>query len=180
MLLRRENLTLRAAVPEDAELLCRWWNDGRLMIWVGYPLGLKTTPERVWRELAACVDDTFRILIMEVGGLAIGEMNYRLLDNETASIGIKVCETDWRGRGFGGSFLRLLIDCLFRDFNRQKIILATDPNNAPARRLYEKLGFKPTRFRYHSWQNQIGEWRSSVDYELCRADYSLFGVSCLI
>ena len=172
MLLRRENMTLRPAALEDAGLLCRWWNDGRLMIWVGYPLGLKTTPERVWQDLAARTDDTFQVLIMEVGGLPIGEMNYRLLDDETASIGIKVGELDWQGRGYGLAFSRLLVEALFRDFQCRKIVLAADPNNAPARRVSEKLGFRAVKFRYHSWQNQIGEWRSSMDCQLCRSDFS--------
>lgn len=173
MLLRRENMTLRPAVPEDAELLCRWWNNGLLMLWAGYPLGLKTSPERVWRQLAAGVDDTARILIMEVGGALIGEMNYRLLENDFASIDLRVGEPEWQGRGYGQVFLRMLAEALFRDFQRKKIILSTDPNNARARRIYEKIGFKPVKFLYHCRQNQIGEWRSLVEYELDRDDYGI-------
>lgn len=171
MFLRRENMTLRPAVPEDADLLCRWWNDGRLMIWVGYPLGLKTSSERVWQRLAAGADDTGRLLIMEVGGWAIGEMSYRLLEGEAASVDLKIGELNWQERGYGHLFLRLLVEALFRDYQRHKIVLSADPNNARARRISEKVGFKPARFLYHSWQNQIGEWRSRVDYELTRPDF---------
>jgi hypothetical protein len=45
-----ENIKIRYATLEDAEILCRWWNDGAVMAHAGFPDGLNTTEEKI-REL---------------------------------------------------------------------------------------------------------------------------------
>ena len=51
------------------------------------------------------------------------------------------------------------------------IVLDTDVNNARARHVYESLGFQLIRINENSWQNQIGAYRSSVDYQLKECDF---------
>jgi len=36
---------------EDAELLCRWWNDGKIMAYAGFPYRLKTTVQEVRKQI---------------------------------------------------------------------------------------------------------------------------------
>ena len=47
MNLQYSNLTIRTAVPADAEQLAAWWNDGAVMAHAGFPLGLGITEEKV-------------------------------------------------------------------------------------------------------------------------------------
>ena len=89
-------LRIRNAVPADCRRLADWWNDGAVMAHAGFPNGLGTTPEEVGAQLAAESDDRGRTLILERGGRAVGEMNYRLLGGGTAEIGIKICEAEHR------------------------------------------------------------------------------------
>lgn len=68
----------------------------------------------------------------------------------------------------------MLISFLFYDLRYQKIILDTNLNNKRAQHVYEKLGFRKLRVNVNSWQNQIGEPQSSVDYELIPEDFVNF------
>ena len=77
MLLTNTNLKIRNATAEDAELLCQWWNDGRVMAHAGFPNGLNTTPLEIAKALSADSDDTCRRLIIEVDGSPVGEISYR-------------------------------------------------------------------------------------------------------
>lgn len=43
MYLHQNELTICDALPADAPLLCRWWNDGKVMEHAGFPQGLGTS-----------------------------------------------------------------------------------------------------------------------------------------
>lgn len=165
MLLTYQNLKIRDAAPEDAQQLCEWWNDGRVMAHAGFPQGIHTTPEEVARQLLPDSDDTFRRLILEVDGTPTGELCVRNHGGGTAEIGIKICDLPQQGRGCGTLALQMLLTHLFaRGYRR--VILDTDLENARAQHVYEKLGFRRLRVNRDVWTNQMGEPRSSVDYEL--------------
>ena len=53
----------------------------------------------------------------------------------------------------------------------RKIILDTDLENTRAQHVYELLGFRKVTIHKDSWVNQIGEPRSSVDYELTETEF---------
>ena len=161
-------LTIRQATPEDASLLCKWWNDGAVMAHAGYPRGLGTTPEVVATSLAED-DNTHRRLILEAAGRPIGEMSTRQVAEGVTEIGIKICEAPMQERGYGTRYLALLLDWLFRAEGTQKVILDTNLANNRARHVYEKLGFVRLGTRVDAWTDQMGQPQSAVDYELTRA-----------
>lgn len=171
MFLTYENLVIRNATPEDAQLLCQWWNDGSVMAHAGFPNGLHTTAEEISHSLMFDSDETYRRLIIEVHTIPVGEMNYRNMGNGVAEIGIKICDHSMQGKGYGTLFLKLLISDLFAN-GYQKIILDTNLNNTRAQHVYERLGFQKLRTNYTSWTDQLGELQSSVDYELLKSQYS--------
>lgn len=59
----------------------------------------------------------------------------------------------------------MLIGQLFA-MGYQKIVLDTNLANTRAQHVYEKLGFKKVRVNVDAWKDQLGQWQSSVDYEL--------------
>lgn len=165
MLLAYKQIIIRNAVPEDASLLAKWWNDGAVMAHAGFPLGLGTSSEEIARDLSEDSDDTRRRLILLWDKLPIGEMVYRNIGNQTADIGIKICESAFQEKGIGRIALSMLIRHLFHS-GYTKIVLDTNLNNTRAQHVYEKLGFQKLRVNLDSWQNQLGSWESSVDYAL--------------
>jgi len=172
MNLSKNNLMIRNALPSDAELLCAWWNDGVIMAHAGFPNGLGDTPERIRESLSGDSDTTHRRHIIELDGKPIGEMNYRNKGEQTAEIGIKICDAAEREKGYGTTLLSLFMEELFLRYDYEKIILDTHVKNARAQHVYEhKLGFRRLGVRENSWRDQLGEWQSSIDYELTKSDW---------
>ena len=168
-----KELCIRNAEETDARQLALWWNDGAVMTHAGFPLGLGITEEKIAESLSTDSDETRRRLILEIGGRSVGEMSYRNLENGSAEIGIKICETEELEKGFGRKFLSMLIGRLF-SIGYEKIVLDTNLNNERAQHVYESLGFRKLRINENSWQDQLGQWQSSVEYELISQDFNSF------
>ena len=173
MFVKYEKLIIRNAEERDAQQLTAWWNDGAVMAHAGWPNGLGTTVEKVKAELAAHSDDTKRRLILEISNQAVGEMSYRNLNNGSVEIGIKICDSSKQEKGHGRKFLSMLVTELFR-MGYEKIVLDTNLNNKRAQHVYESLGFRKVGIHKNEWQNQLGQWQSSVDYELISRDFNSF------
>lgn len=168
--IENKNLTIRDAVSSDAPILCGWWNDGKVMAHAGFPKGLNTSVLEVRRQIAES-NSRFRLLIIEADGIPIGEMNYRLIDPQTAEIGIKICDFSSQGKGFGTILIKMLLKYLFEQLNLERVCLDTNFKNVRAQHIYEKCGFKKVRVNKDSWRDQLGDWQTSVDYEMTKKDY---------
>lgn len=101
-------------------------------------------------------------------------MSYYNVGDDTAEIGIKICDFSKQNKGYGKILLSMFIRSLFSNYGYKKIILDTNLNNTRAQHVYEKLGFKKVRVKNNSWKNQIGELQSSVDYELVEENFNDF------
>lgn len=171
MFLKHDYLVIRNAAAYDAQLLCDWWNDGKIMSHAGFPNGLGITEHEILKKLEKN-NDLNRRLILEISAVPVGEMNYRTAENNVAEIGIKICDFSQQDKGYGTIFLTMLINALFSEMGYYKIILDTNLNNTRAQHVYEKIGFRKIAVRHHSWRNQLGEIQSSIDYELTRNQFN--------
>ncbi|MFN2216406.1 MAG: GNAT family N-acetyltransferase [Anaerolineales bacterium] len=170
MIIKNGSLSIRNAGPDDAGLLCSWWNDGKVMAHAGYPNGIGISKAEAL-ELLEKDNDLQRRLILELENEPIGEMNYRTLEERTAEIGIKICDFDQQNKGYGSEFLRMLMDYLFVKKGYSKVILDTNLKNERAQLVYERLGFQKVRTNINKWRDQLGEMQSSVDYEMTKEVY---------
>lgn len=171
MLIKYNNLTIRSAIKEDAEVLCSWWNDGKVMAHAGFPKGLGTSTNNVEKQISEDVAGINERLIIEMEGVPSGEMSYRKVGTEIVEIGIKICDSSSRERGYGKCLLSMLIGYLFNDLGYKKIVLDTNLNNHRAQHVYEDLGFKKLRVNKDAWTDQVGQLQSSVDYELIKENF---------
>ena len=153
MYLHQNELTIRDALPADAPLLCRWWNDGKVMEHAGFPQGLGTSVEKITQKLLE-PDNRTHLLIIESEGLPIGEMNWRREESDHAEIGIKICESDRQEKGFGSRLIAMLCRDLFANRGIARITLNTMLENQRAQHVYEKLGFVKTGVRENCWRDQ--------------------------
>lgn len=165
MYLHQNELTIRDALPADAPLLCRWWNDGKVMEHAGFPQGLGTSVEKITQKFLE-PDNRTHLLIIESEGLPIGEMNWRREESDHAEIGIKICESDRQKKGFGSRLIAMLCRDLFANRGIARITLNTMLENQRAQHVYEKLGFVKTGVRENCWRDQTGKLRTAVDYQL--------------
>jgi RimJ/RimL family protein N-acetyltransferase len=169
MLLKDDDLVIRNATVNDVQILCKWWSDGKVMAHAGFPNGVYTDPMKLAEQIEN-ESDLSRRLIIKIETNKVGEMNYRIKDN-TAEIGIKICDFSYQEKGYGTKALKLLIGFLFAEMKVQKIILDTNVNNLRAQHVYEKIGFIKTSVSLNSWRDQLGELQSFVNYELKISDY---------
>ena len=165
------DILIRDALPSDAPILCRWWNDGAVMAHAGFPNGLGTTVEEIEKQLST--NSRYRHIIV-YKGIPVGEMNYIPADEIGCEMGIKICESEHQNKGLGKKILSLFISGLFNDLGYTKIMLDTNLNNTRAQHVYEQLGFTKNRVRENSWKDQLGNWQSAVDYELTPKDFKSY------
>ena len=187
MELEQGKLCIKNAEKEDCRQLVSWWNDGAVMAHAGFPNGLGTNEEKVQKQIAADSDDTRRHLVIWYDGNRIGEMSYANLgdsleetgedtiENRTADIGIKICNSTFQEKGLGKIVLSMLIRELFsRGYT--KIVLDTNLKNKRAQHVYERLGFQKVNIRMDAWIDQVGEKQSVVDYELTKEHFVDFAL----
>jgi RimJ/RimL family protein N-acetyltransferase len=152
MEIKKGNFLIRHVTINDANILCQWWNDGKIMAHAGFPNGINTTEEIIKKQILDESDKTTRRWIIEIGG----EMNYRNKGNDTVEIGIKICDFTKQNKGYGTKIIKMFIEYLFDELKYKKIILDTNLNNKMAQHVYEKIGFKKIRTRENSWKNKLG------------------------
>lgn len=187
MKLEQGKLCIKNAEKEDCKQLVSWWNDGAVMAHAGFPNGLGTNEKKVQKQIAADSDDTRRHLVIWYDGNRIGEMSYANLgdsleetgedtiENRTADIGIKICNSTFQEKGLGKIVLSMLIRELFsRGYT--KIVLDTNLKNKRAQHVYERLGFQKVNIRMDAWIDQVGEKQSVVDYELTKEHFVDFAL----
>ena len=173
MYIKKGVFSIREATVEDAEILASWWNDGKAMAHAGFPNGLGITVQKV----AGQINDKSRksyLHIIELDNTPIGEMNYRDLGENVASIGIKICDFSMQNKGYGKILLSLFIAYLFEQLGYHKIVVDTNLNNNKARYVYERLGFKFIKVEVDAWKDQEGKLQSTVYYELEKEDFCSF------
>ena len=177
MYLKNGNLVIRSAEVKDAMQLNAWWNDGAVMAHAGFPNGLGEALEDTIAGIKKNEKYLSQRCIIEIDGVLAGEMSFYLLEENTAEIGIKICETAYQNQGYGSKLIWMLITYLFEDktlnakFPIHRIILDTNLKNERAQHVYEKLGFTKVRVNYGVWEDQLGVLQDSVDYEMTREQF---------
>ncbi|MBK1809960.1 GNAT family N-acetyltransferase [Clostridium sp. YIM B02505] len=169
MHLKNDNLVLRYATVDDVKVLCDWWSDGKVMAHAGFPNGIYTDADKL-AERIKDENSSSRILIIEIDCNKVGEMNYEV-QNNIATIGIKICDFAYQGKGYGTKALSMLIEFLFKDMKAEKVVLDTNLNNKRAQHVYEKIGFRKIAIRNNCWRDELGILQSAVDYELEKEEF---------
>lgn len=173
MKIENGKLMIRSAEIRDAEQLTAWWNDGKVMEHAGFPHGLGTSEDEVKKLIENGDKDGKHRLVIEIDGKPSGEMCWSKVGEspKTAEIGIKICDLPHQEKGFGTSLLKMLIGYLFEEEGFEAVCLDTMIENKRAQHVYEKLGFVKLRENKDCWTDQLGNLRTSVDYELKRENW---------
>ncbi len=175
MRIEKDNIVIRSAAIDDAAQLNIWWNDGKVMEIVGFPNGLGESLEDTINNIKGWEGKLSQLCIIEIDGKPVGELNYKINDDNAAYPGWKICDFNYQNKGYGTKIITMLFEFIFTDeaintrFHIKKIVWDTTFENKRAQHVYEtKIGAKKIGVQEKSWKDQLGIWRSAVDYEITR------------
>jgi UDP-4-amino-4,6-dideoxy-N-acetyl-beta-L-altrosamine N-acetyltransferase len=136
-------VTLRPLAAEDAALVVTWRSDPatHAQFFARDPPTLAGHARWFERYRAATDREEFVIL---ADGQPVGTIGLSSIDRENrrAEYGILVGPTQARGHGVGREASRLLLARAFGPLELQRVYLHVFPDNLPAGRMYERVGFE--------------------------------------
>ncbi len=145
MTLRGPTVLLRPITAEDTPHILRWRADPT----VAQQLFSDRPPTREEHEawLARLEQSRDRIefaIVMHDGARPVGTIGLSRIESSggSAEYGILLGETDARGKGIAREASELLLAYAFGEFGLREVYLHLFADNLPARRLYERLGFR--------------------------------------
>jgi RimJ/RimL family protein N-acetyltransferase len=147
-----ERVYLSPAMSTDSEIFLRGMNDPTARLFARSrrdamnDLNTKDMLERLMKH-----DECFVIRLMEDDtGIGYVLILDRDLLNREAMLAITICDEKDRGKGMGMEAMILLLEHAFVNLNLESVYLGVYAYNSRAKKLYEKLGFKPVGIRRHS------------------------------
>ncbi|MGL4338557.1 MAG: GNAT family N-acetyltransferase [Turicibacter sp.] len=175
-----KRLIIREVMESDALQLVTWWGNGEIMCHVGFPDGIKSNVDQLRQDIVAQMHDKNKnrhsrryLILKKDSNTAIGELSYHDLDlkNHQCSFGIKICELNEQGQGYGEEALRGFLTFLFTEFLLHRIELDTLLENKRAQALYQKVGFKVIGVKRDMWLDPSGTYRSAVLMDMLRDEF---------
>jgi len=101
----------------------------------------------------------------------IGDLGVHFLDSENkqAEIGCTL-NKDFQAKGYATESIKRVIDYLFKELNKHRIIASIDPDNKNSIRLVERIGF---RKEAHFVESLLinGKWVDDLIYALLEKDW---------
>lgn len=139
-------IRLRAREPEDEPLLFQWFNDEEVREYLGaapYPASHASERDFIARSNPGYVNAGFAVETIAEGEL-IGGVDLRTgsPEDRSATLGIAIGDKRrWDG-GYGTDAMRTVCRFGFATMNLHRIELTVSAENARARHVYAKVGFK--------------------------------------
>jgi len=178
MRIEKDKIVIRSANIDDSNQLNKWWNDGRVMEHAGFPKGLGQSLEETIDNIRNWEGKLSQLCIIEIDGKAVGELSYIIKGDGAAYPGWKICDFSYQNQGFGPKIITMLLEFLFKDSNINskfpidRVVWDTMLENKRAKYIYEnKIGARKVGIRENVWKDQLGNWRSSVDYEISKDEF---------
>jgi N-acetylneuraminate synthase len=139
LVLRDGAVTLRPLAAEDTERVLAWRTEAQPQLFSATP---PTRAEHeAWLASLELRADRVEFVIVD-GGRAVGTIGLSHIDlgHHTAEYGVLV-SSEARGRGVARAASRALLQFAFEALALDEVRLSLFADNAPARRLYDALGF---------------------------------------
>jgi RimJ/RimL family protein N-acetyltransferase len=145
-LLRGSRVWLDTLDRDDTPIMARWERDSDFLRLSDTRPAVPRTAEAIWREVEAVHkssrDYQFGIRLTDtdelIGLVELDGINWQ---NGTSFLGIGIGQREYRGYGYGGDAMALILTFAFDEMNLHRISLTVFGYNTAAIRLYERLGF---------------------------------------
>lgn len=136
-------IRIKKTDQSDLQNVMKLWNNGQVMFYVGFPMGLGVTIERLQQWLNGVNQDIFSrhysIYAENIG--YCGETFYDIdREHDLARLDIKLLPKA-QGKGIAAYAFSNVIDQVFSNNLATRAYVDPHPDNKKASKLYEKLGF---------------------------------------
>lgn len=111
------------------------------------------------------------VLVVKLTNMIIGDLGVHFFDAENRQVEIGcTLNKKFHRKGFATESLKRVIDFLFYDLHKHRIVTSIDPDNESSIRLVERLGFrKEAHFVESLFLN--GRWVDDIIYALLERDW---------
>ena len=116
-------------------------------------------------------DTWFQLVVIDrKSDCLIGDIGIHFIDEQQVEIGCTLARQS-HGKGYATEALRAVIDHLFQQLNKHRIIGSIDPLNTSSINLLERLGF---RKEAHFKQSLLidGEWVDDIIYAILKREWT--------
>ncbi len=171
--LKTERLILRVAEYRDAKAIFSYRSDSKTNKYQGWiPKTIEDVDsflENISSEINVA-ETWFQFVIIEIEGNEIlGDIGIHFIDDKQAEIGCTL-DKKHQGKGYATEALESIIDYLFIDLNKHRIICSIDPQNISSIELVKRLGFrKEAHFKESILIN--GVWVDDVIYAILKKEW---------
>jgi len=133
---------LRPLAEEDLPVLQAWDEDPTIIALMGPKFDM--LPASEWLTTLQSQHRCFAWGIEDQTGRLIGELELDHVDWRTRSAELRICigAEECRGRGYGTDALRTALRLAFTELALDQVYLRVFASNAPALRVYQRLGFR--------------------------------------
>jgi RimJ/RimL family protein N-acetyltransferase len=169
--LHTERLLLRSITVEDAQALLRYKSDtvaNQFQGWI--PNNIEDVYDFIKNRISSEINKAetwYQLAIVcKKENKLIGDIGIHFMDKESKQVEIGfTLDKNWQGKGYATEALKTVIEYLFQNLNKHRIIASVDPRNINSMRLLERLGFrKEAHFKKSLFFN--GEWVDEVIYAI--------------
>ena len=169
MFISENNISLRIAQPEPAEVIYRWENDRS--VWRVSETSAPVSRFQIDQFLLSNTDLTasrqLRLMIMHSGcKRPIGSIDLFDYDPINSRIGIGVLiDEEHRGNGYALTAIKICLDYLFNNLMVHQVHCLIDEQNNISQQLFQQLGFQNKGRRY-DWIKTPEGYLDALFYQL--------------
>ena len=112
----------------------------------------------------------FQLVVLErESKKIIGDIGIHFIDEYQSEVGCTLAK-EYHGKGYATETLKGVIDYLFKDLKKHRIVTSIDPLNIDSIKLVERLGFrKEAHFKESLLIN--GEWVDDIVYAILETEW---------
>jgi len=175
MKLETERLALRPININDKVEIFAYRSDqktNKYQSWIPKTIGDVETFIKKNAEQINEPETWFQFLIIEKNSQkVVGDLGVHFWDKENKQVEIGcTLNKNYQKKGYATESVRKVVDYLFTELNKHRIITSIDPNNESSIRLVERIGFrKEAHFVESIFVN--GKWVDDLIYSLIDKDW---------
>lgn len=172
-ILHTDCLQLRPITPADAKAIFAYRSDAQTNQYQSFiPESIGEVTEFI-EDCAPELDELgtwFQLVIIHTEtDQIIGDLGIHSLDENQVELGVTIAK-EFQGRGYANEAMMNVMDFLFTQQKKHRIIASLDPRNTACISLMDRLGFRKEAHFIESYY-QDGEWLDDVQYGILNREW---------